>query len=48
MVLTGSPQNPDALWLREPDGKLHGWDDDENSELMDGELRDPVYRRRVA
>ena len=29
-VLTGSPQDPDALWLRQPDGKLHSWDDDES------------------
>ena len=29
-VLTGSPQDPDALWLRQPDGTLHSWDDDES------------------
>jgi hypothetical protein len=28
-VLSGSPQDPEALWLKEPDGKLHGWDDNE-------------------
>lgn len=28
-VLTGSPQDPEALWLREPDGRLHAWDDDD-------------------
>ena len=27
-VLTGSPQDPETLWLREPDGRLHSWDDD--------------------
>jgi hypothetical protein len=29
-VLTGSPQDPHALWLRQPDGQLHGWDDNES------------------
>ena len=29
-VLTGSPQDPNALWLRQPDGKLHSWDDNES------------------
>ena len=29
-VLTGSPQDPDTLWLRQPDGELHSWDDDES------------------
>lgn len=27
-VLTGSPQDPDTLWLHQPDGALHSWDDD--------------------
>jgi len=26
-VLTGSSQDPEALWLRQPDGELHSWDD---------------------
>jgi hypothetical protein len=29
-VLTGSPQDPDALWLSQPDGKLRSWSDDES------------------
>jgi len=29
-VLTGSPHDPQALWLRQPDGKLHSWDDNES------------------
>jgi len=29
-VLTGSPQDPNALWLRQPNGKLHSWDDNES------------------
>jgi hypothetical protein len=28
IVLTGSSQDPDALWLRQPDGQLYSWDDD--------------------
>jgi|GEM_PF-2495707 len=28
-VLTGSSQDPEALWLRQPDGELHSWDDSE-------------------
>jgi hypothetical protein len=27
-VLTGSPQDPEALWLSQPDGRLHSWSDD--------------------
>ncbi len=27
-VLTGSEQDPKALWLRQPNGDLHAWDDD--------------------
>jgi hypothetical protein len=27
-VLTGSPDDPEALWLRQPDGTLHSWSDD--------------------
>ena len=27
-VLTGSLDDPEALWLREPDGTLHSWADD--------------------
>jgi hypothetical protein len=29
-VLSGSPQDPDALLLSQPDGKLHTWSDDES------------------
>jgi hypothetical protein len=29
-VLTGSPQDPDALWLSQSDGGLHSWSDDES------------------
>ena|SRR5688572_30178827 len=29
-VLTGSPQDPDALWLRQPDGTSHSWSDNES------------------
>jgi hypothetical protein len=28
-VLTGAIEDPDALWLEQPDGELHSWDDDE-------------------
>ncbi len=27
-VLSGSKQDPRALWLRQANGKLHSWDDD--------------------
>ena len=27
-VLSGSSQDPDALWFRQSDGELHSWDDD--------------------
>lgn len=27
-VLTGSHQDPKALWFRQADGELHTWDDD--------------------
>lgn len=27
-VLTGAAVDPEVLWLRQPDGQLHGWDDD--------------------
>jgi hypothetical protein len=29
-VLTGSPDDPEALWLRQPNGDLHSWSDDES------------------
>jgi hypothetical protein len=29
-VLSGSPQDPEALWLGEPAGELHSWDDDDS------------------
>ena len=29
-VLTGSSDDPEALWLREPDGTLHSWSDDDS------------------
>ena len=29
-VLPGSQQDPDALLLSQPDGKLHSWSDDES------------------
>ena len=29
-VLPGSPQDPDALLLSQPDGRLHTWSDDES------------------
>ena len=29
-VLTGSPDDPEALWLRQPDGTLHSWSDDDS------------------
>jgi hypothetical protein len=27
-VLTGATEDPDTVWLEEPDGELHSWDDD--------------------
>ena len=27
-VLNGAIEDPDALWLEQPDGELHSWDDD--------------------
>jgi len=29
-VLTGAVEDPGALWLEQPDGELHSWDDDES------------------
>lgn len=29
-VLTGSSQDPETLWLRQADGELHSWDDDDS------------------
>ena len=29
-VLTGSSDDPEALWLREPDGTLYSWSDDDS------------------
>jgi hypothetical protein len=29
-VLTGSLDDPAALWLRQPDGTLHSWSDDDS------------------
>lgn len=29
-VLEGSHQDPDVLWLRQADGELHSWADDES------------------
>src|SRR5688572_1960464 len=29
-VLTGAIEDPDSLWLEQPDGELHSWDDDES------------------
>src|SRR4029450_6516256 len=28
--LTGSADDPEALWLRQPDGKMHSWSDDDS------------------
>ena len=29
-VLSGSPQDPEALWLRRTDGDLYSWSDDDS------------------
>ena len=29
-VLTGAIEDSSCVWLEEPDGKLHSWDDDES------------------
>lgn len=29
-VLTGSPDDPEALWLRQSDGELHSWSNDDS------------------
>jgi hypothetical protein len=29
-VIKGSKEKPVVLWMRQADGKLHTWDDDEN------------------
>lgn len=28
-VLAGNPREPDVVWLREPNGEAHTWDDDD-------------------
>ncbi|MDO8478425.1 MAG: hypothetical protein Q7W02_19955 [Candidatus Rokubacteria bacterium] len=27
-ALTGAPEDPETLWLQQPDGELHSWSDD--------------------
>jgi hypothetical protein len=29
-VLTGAAEDPNCVWLEEPDGELHSWDDDDS------------------
>ena len=41
-VLPGAVEDPEALWLEQPDGKVHSWSDDESVfELFEAVIAQP-------